>query len=74
MNKRRHCILLRLKYANIENGMSESLQDCGFLFIMQNLEKAQRRVRASAAASVPGLVRGSDGPEPIKPGSIEDLE
>ena len=45
-----------------------------FFLFLQNLEKAQRRVRASAAASVPGLVRGSDGPEPIKPGSIEDLE
>ena len=54
--------------------MSESLQDGGILSFLQNLEKAQRRVRASAAASVPGLVRGSDGPEPIKPGSIEDLE
>ena len=54
--------------------MSESLQNGGILSFLQNLEKAQRRVRASAAASVPGLVRGSDGPEPIKPGSIEDLE
>ena len=59
---------------NTQNGMCESLQNGGIFSFLQNLEKAQRRVRASAAASVPGLVRGSDGPEPIKPGSIEDLE
>jgi len=49
-----------------------------YALLLQSLEKAQRRVRASAASSIPGLASrtapSAGGPEPIRPGSIEDLE
>merc|ERR1712079_96024 len=38
-----------------------------YSLLLQNLEKAKGKVRAHAALTIPGLVRGSDGPEPIKP-------